>query len=750
MSTKWVDVTAACRTLAASLSDATPTASVPGFSLFDAMSASELMDPKLDRCANLKGSIALNDVVVAAMPPAEAFTGDFVVRTCAHLLACEVSYLNGAATLETVNQCVLVWPQNWDALGSQRGELGRVLLAYCRDAVRSVCDVSHAVLTADVFEEEDFHAPSKASHAFDPAADTVSDVEKVITDLSSPSTSSLDMLSADQKAALRAIFALRAALSRLYASLRIAVGRAMSLSYKVVDALEAAQKLDLLREEKNRDIVVSCFDVVRGADAVIAAAAELEKLKVTAPKLDMLSETLVEDTLGAFTSVISAVSNPNPARVINVPLMGEALGVLKTVAEELRAVCRTVAGFYVHEKQTITYDLLLSWALSTSSKQLHIVTRSLQWGLAHSACSLNELGEMLIESMNHSKVPKAFLSLPLVTQWATRISKPAWESIKMLCGSRYRILTKLDQLMATWGKVAEEAAVVDFEVRSQSGLTGEDNQQWFEKWVLRQVVQFMALHMNVMAEMNLLSSFEASSFIWYTEYVASSKMWVLQKLRELGYILDRAVYDAKIMEAQALVKESKKNKKAASGKELKEAKRLLESAEPPQAPQPGLEEQLVRGYIQLMRGSMRLSVCLERLGLIRPPAHNEFTSLEFRFMNRYRCFHVVNSPPTCSLDDFIRTKNMVLSGESTIGQLITNASVCFQNAKIILDFIRKSYVPNPPAAPETFKYPMGCVAPKGFSPIVISLESEIVDKATALLKVIKRQLLFSFLLVTFL
>jgi hypothetical protein len=702
------------------------------------MSATELMDPKLDRCANLKGSIALNDIVVAAMPPAEAFTGDFVVRTCANLIACEVSYLNGAATLETINQCAFVWPQNWGTLEAQRGEPGRLLLAYSRNLVQSVCDVHHTLMTADVFEEEDFHAPSKASHAFAPDADTVTDVEKCINDLSltsSAADSVASFLSSDQVVALRAMFALRAALSRLYSSLRVAVGRAMTLSHKVVDAVEAAQKLDLLRDEKNRDIVMSCFDVAKCADRVLAASADLDRLKVSIPKLDMLSATLAEDTLGAFTSVISAVSNPNPARVVNVPLMSEASGSLKTICEELRVVCRTVAGFYAQEKQVLTFDLLLSWALSTSSKQQHIVTRSLQWGLLHSACSLNELGDMLVESMHVFKIPKAFISQPIVTQWATRISKPAWESLKMLCGSRYRVLTKLDQLMATWAKLAEEAAVVDFEVREQSGLEGEDNHQWFEKWVLRQVVHLMALHMNVMAEMNLLSSFEVSSFLWYTEYVASTKLWVLQKLREFNYMLEKTIYDTKIMEAQALIKESKKNKKAASGKEVKEAKRLVESAEAPVAPQPSIEEQLVRGYIQLLRGSMRVSMALERLGLIRPPAPNEFTSLELRFVNRYRCFHVLSSPPPCTLDDFNKTKSMVESNETSVEQLLANASICFQNAKIILDFIRKTHTPDPPLSSGACKFPLGCVAPEGFSPIVISLDGDIVDKATAYLKV---------------
>jgi hypothetical protein len=693
------------------------------------------MDPKLDRCANFKGSIALNDIVVAAMPPADSFCGDFVVRTCANLLACEISYLNGAATLETINQCVLVWPQNWETLETQRGELGRVLLAYCRNLVQSVGDVHHTLMTADVFEEEDFHAPSKASHAFAPDANTVVDVDKIINDFSTGTAASI--LSSDHIVALRAMFVLRAALSRLYSSLRIAVDRAMTLSHKVVDAVEAAQKLDVLRDEKNRDIVMSCFDVAESGDRVIAAVTELDKLKLSIPKLDMLSATLVEDTLGAFTSVISAVSNPNPARVVSVPLMNDAFGLLKTVCEEIRTICRTVAGFYVQAKtQPMTYDLLLSWALSTSSKQLHIVTRSLQWGLLHSMCSLNELGDMLLESMHLFKIPNAFISQPLVTQWATRISKPAWESLKMLCGSRYRVLTKLDQLMATWGKVAEEAAVVDFEVRAQSGIQGEDDQQWFEKWVLRQIVNLMALHMNVMAEMNLLSSFEVSSFLWYTEYVASTKLWVLQKLRELNYMLEKTIYDSKIMEAQALVKESKKNKKAASGKDVKEAKRLLESSGAPNAPQPSAEEQLVRGYIQLLRGSMRVSMALERLGLIRPPAPNDFTSLELRFVNRYRCFHVLSSPPPCSLDDFHRTQAIVQSSESTINQLITNATVCFQNAKIILDFVRKSHTPSPSQPSTAYKLPLGCVVPEGFSPIVLSLDGDIADKATALLKVI--------------
>lgn len=126
-----------------------------GFSLSDAMSAVELMDPKMDQCYGVTCSIRIEDLLRATFP--SDFTLNTTLQILQSLLVHETSFLDGASYLESTHQCVFMWEGAWANVAARpQGLPERVLLAYVKSLDRSLAHVSKAVLTADIYEGTDW------------------------------------------------------------------------------------------------------------------------------------------------------------------------------------------------------------------------------------------------------------------------------------------------------------------------------------------------------------------------------------------------------------------------------------------------------------------------------------------------------------------------------------------------------------------------------------------------------------------
>ena len=175
---EFLDITALCRSAALLLDFENSMISHENFSLFESMSAVELMDPKMDQCYNTSITVTTEDLLTPTFPA--SFTFQMCAKLIKILLVYETAFLEGASVLESTHQCVFLWPGSWPHLSLRRGLPERVLLAYSRSLSRSIDNLSKGVLDADIYEDEDFQAPNRTpSYA---APEGVSD-EGVLSEL---------------------------------------------------------------------------------------------------------------------------------------------------------------------------------------------------------------------------------------------------------------------------------------------------------------------------------------------------------------------------------------------------------------------------------------------------------------------------------------------------------------------------------------------------------------------------------------
>ena len=162
---RWVDVTEDMAAVAASL-DVDELLRAPTFSLYDSMSALELMDPKMDALGSEppQRSVAelLKDLPVDLAPGPAAVILE-------RLLALEVSYHGGASLHDSILECVALRDPATAALADASPASQAV--AQTANLTLWVCEAAReVVVAADIFEEEDFAtSTTKVSKAVEEA-----------------------------------------------------------------------------------------------------------------------------------------------------------------------------------------------------------------------------------------------------------------------------------------------------------------------------------------------------------------------------------------------------------------------------------------------------------------------------------------------------------------------------------------------------------------------------------------------------
>ena len=149
-----------CQRAAKECTHKDPMITIEDFSLLDAMSAVELMDPKMDQCYGVTCSIRIEDLLRAEFP--EPFTLTTVLKILQSMIVHETSFLDGASYLESTHQCVFMWEGSWANVATrEQGLAERVLMSYVKSLDRSLASVNQIVMTSDIHEDEDFQTTNK-------------------------------------------------------------------------------------------------------------------------------------------------------------------------------------------------------------------------------------------------------------------------------------------------------------------------------------------------------------------------------------------------------------------------------------------------------------------------------------------------------------------------------------------------------------------------------------------------------------
>jgi hypothetical protein len=750
---QWTDVTGLCRAVAASLSDAQPLARVGDFNFFDAMSATELMDGRMDACAGVTGALHMDDILRDAMPAEGQLTPALALATMERLLACERAYCDGASMIETFKLCVFMWPQVWAQLDTRYGELGRLMLAFVKSVAKNTAVFHKLVLGADIYEEEDFHPASRAVEADMGDADAVLAAALAGMSLGAEAgkeagagAGAAGRSEEDSEAYARigALLALRTQVLGFSESAHLAVAQALEISQHraPADEEEAAGYQKILAT-KNLNILSACVKVhasCQGLAAEVRAARVVYGAGSGSPlpaALDLMSPTLAADTAGLFQPKIAKLVSNNPSRTIVCLSVAECLGALEDMCVESAGIAVTVPGFCAPETP---FDALLAWCCAASKARFHLASRSLQWGLVHSLCAMGGIEALLLASMKASWLPEGFTSFPLCGEWISTFGKVAWESLKVMCMFRYRCLVKLDANIMSWNKVSEDAPRVDQATLPHlypAGLAvpAQTEIYWATKWVMRIMSVLMENHLLLLAELDLLSTFELDSFYWFLEYVTSTRIWSIRKLREMRFYYDKAIHEFQIAEATQLMKDEKKNKnkKGAvkiSGKQVKDARKVIETPQPGPVRAPA-DEVLSLAANHVYKGVDRLLLSLSASGLIRAaPACSEGASAETRFNCRYALYRSLSHLQAVSLRDFERAVASIDAAEPAVPQKLASASAYFTNAQRELNQMRKTILADVPKLNVATKKVIA-----DFSVFTYTVETDASEKCTGLAKV---------------
>jgi len=135
-----------------------PMIALPEFSLHDSMSAVELMDPKMDQCCGVDGSVSCNDLI-RNVPLPEHIDDETVIKLLQSLVVLETALLDGMSQLETTHNCLLLWPDSWAALAAKAVSSAdpggtKLVLSFCQSIYHTANNFSRTVLVADIYEGE--------------------------------------------------------------------------------------------------------------------------------------------------------------------------------------------------------------------------------------------------------------------------------------------------------------------------------------------------------------------------------------------------------------------------------------------------------------------------------------------------------------------------------------------------------------------------------------------------------------------
>jgi len=709
------------------------------FSLLDSMSAVELMDAKMDQCFQLQGSMRAEDLLNPELP-AEV-TLDTVCKILHILISYEAAFYDGASVLESVHGCIYLWDGSWQHLQlraaqtSSASEKAAVqsLLAYCMALHASAWSTSHAVLEADIYEDEDFQ-PQVSPWVTEGSVSA----EQVRAELAAAllalqalpqdrCTSSLQTLLRTRLAMynlLRSIDAYACCALRYGSTVRKLVVQSAESYVNLQEQAEAGDmagekreilRLRLAREMQRLPIVQEAYSTYEVA--LSAAAAELKALGAV---VSAEGSTEAEAALGeaqvlgalacpqvafAFSSTLVRTQQSSPIRRVvlrSIPASAQYMsGIVRELGDMAAQTTDLLRRATCSGETSLTYDHILSVTMNASNEGCHLISRSL-WLCCLNVLTCEDMKRFVAASMRSWGVPSVLVNGDLVLHnWIPEtLCKICFDSLKCFCICRNKLLIKTDLILQSWATVMAEAAQVDQQFQEEIGVP-DSRQMWCTHWSLTLLGQIMDMQFCLLIESHLLSASELDYFFWYWDHICGVRLSAQESLLNMRYELQRREYEDLLHEHR---------KKLARKKQQSDKEPLPAPPTPPTPPKgrqdgpPCAATLSLRGRRELCRGLLRVTAALAKPGSCVHASNarkvqNKYTAWSWRFLQRFRSFQHLPQPQMLTFESFVR----VVGEEAPDGErqgepqlvhgILEGAVACFKDAKLYYDAARK--VPAP-------------------------------------------------------
>uniref|UniRef100_A0A7S3QCU7 Uncharacterized protein n=1 Tax=Chaetoceros debilis TaxID=122233 RepID=A0A7S3QCU7_9STRA len=731
------DITALIHSASDGLSNKNPFISASLFSLFDSMSALDLMDPKMDGCeipisyyknqglksaldhqsSSRSGDDVERERTVPPRPVPQSLHDDIsplpwegLTMRQARFIIMEIisrfqAYMDGHSVAETIYTCL--YAQNTILLDMQKilesrgsgmessNEGGTETETESMSAqlavwiaslfmVKTSKLVRNIVQLADIYEEEDF-TMSASKFDFHPLFEDqdLGKVETLIFEKLAKFNENGDDDDADRKMERSFVVSLLDFMSSFYNT----CSTLMNLSKENV-----VQNAGFITEEISTQVqkLKEAIETMKGSgsDGLLLEATENDKKLI----FQAFDPYINRKTLG----------NSPVRKVPFLPPMEALTSLMKTYDEIRSGSCNLLL-------KGNTVSRIHRMLSTMSTKSFNILSRSLvvtNLYFENQLLGRYSLAFSIAKHMHRWGVPETLTGTDYGVKFINRLCKPIYDTFKLLVLNRGRQRGYMDVLLfKDWAALQQDAALVDAAFCDEFNLSnGAAPTLYVTNYVLSTVVGLMDHHVGLGVELGLFNGhYHLTTAYWYRDYLLSTRLNIGSSMKE--HLKQKKAMEAQIAmeEAQAAAKLAAKvksdkggGKKKGKGKKRGKcggnAAAKIAAATAAEAAKPRitvedeedtLELLLMNVQRALCRGTVMFLTALNQTKVLERPNY-KFISNELNFSKRFESFKLIRRPEPLAFADFSKGTDFTAVAPET---LLSSASEMYKTARSLLENI---------------------------------------------------------------
>ncbi|KAL1920870.1 uncharacterized protein VTP21DRAFT_11505 [Calcarisporiella thermophila] len=641
----------------------------PSFSLFEAMSAIEIMDPKMD-----SGMVLKTDSEKEPFNPFELLTPSQVLFVVDKLTACETTWLAGQPLSQTIFTCLYthhvveltdqsVRPPLTNFSGDEEQVatsntpppqlVWLTLKAYVLGVLKCSQAIWVEMTKGNIYEEEDF-TTNKQGLSFS---------EHI---LGSTVINLLD------DAYNWSVGPGRVEILRLYEG-----------DEKEINAFEAL--INRIQMRKSFLLALTYLS----AEPFMVPARTKESLLTTLECMEKIRISIIPTTelQSAFDSTIHRkLAAQAPPRPVTLHTTEEAYEFLTCTLQRLVKICGVVEykscnslmNFFSYFASQKPYPCPFSRSKLNSifcPDQRIFNTLPLSHLLRDSISEFFDPPKAMFEIS--SDKPEQLETTKLLADFLERASRPYADRFKIMCHNRARQRRILRKILPDFECCQEEAEQIDsnfqntFQECGPVMLNGSQLYPYYiSSWFYHEKLRIMQEILYLGFELELYALHEYTMIYWYLDYI-------------LGVHLQHIERTANVLSLRPnTIKTLKKSKK--------KQKSMPTVSSHGNSPSPSLAylrsiALMTSARQNLSRGIYKIIISLDQAGKLRRPSP-DFDDESIRFLHRFRMFSMLSSPPPLSYQDY--RKLIELDGADTKvlpEGILKSADHDFKDARAVLD-----------------------------------------------------------------
>lgn len=505
------------------------------FSLFEAMSALEIMDPKMDAGMAGCGVITLEDAIENGKAPVSLSTPQ-LIDVMDHLLACEATWHRGHSLAQTVFSCLYL-------LDLDRTSPNALLYSYCK-TIRAVCNLArNVVATIHSNEEEDlftvaFGLPIEGE-GDGKCLSGLHQIEEVVTRQLKGSKGLLS-----KKKFTEEIQPLQEdpALEDGYCQAVLCRLRFQKAFYHVIVNMSKPQGRGLEMARKHIPVALSEMKGIQQSSEFLSSCYGVET--ATSDKTTGSGR----QAIGFDAKVNRRVSAPTPPRCINILSWGEATKYFIKLLEDLDILCSLSTNLSLEEVLQVIVDFQKREPdlIARAFLQILLVQDGKLFG-RDSMCDVVHKTFNLPESVKN----KVFES----DMFISKSGQLTLYLVRVLCTNTAWQHRKLGKILSEWGVLLQQADTI-FDSLMQKTLASLADKELWENvimgWTAEQTC-WIATHLLMLGfQLHLYAPAEYCMIYWYLDHAL---------LTELHYKQVKEKKEPQSSESLDASKKKKKHKK---------------------------------------------------------------------------------------------------------------------------------------------------------------------------------------------